>query len=185
METKNTKTTNKTKTATFDDNKKDDRKGSKKGSFFKRKRAEKSRPKLEYDTKILSARRVARVVAGGRRFSLSVAVAIGNRKGSVGVGTGKGPDMAIAMNKARNQAHKNLINVPLTENKGILNEVKGKYCASVVSLKPSKGFVAGGAVRLLSELAGIENINAKILSRSKSHLNNARATLKAFNSFKK
>lgn len=137
------------------------------------------KPKSEFETRVLSARRVSRVVAGGRRFSLSVAVAVGNRKGKVGIGTGKGIDMAAAMEKARNQAQKNMIEVRITDEKSIPSEAIGKYCASKVQIRPSTGFVAGGAVRTMAELAGIENINAKIQSRSKCHLNNARATLKA------
>ncbi|MCY4577092.1 MAG: 30S ribosomal protein S5 [Candidatus Kaiserbacteria bacterium] len=138
------------------------------------------RQKSEFETRVLSARRVSRVVAGGRRFSLSVAVAVGNRKGRVGIGTGKGIDMAAAMEKARNQAQKNMVEVQITNEKSIPSEAVGKYCASVVHIRPSRGFVAGGAVRTIAELAGVERINAKIQSRSKCHLNNARATLKAF-----
>ena len=138
------------------------------------------KPKSEFETRVLSARRVSRVVAGGRRFSLSVAVAVGNRKGKVGVGTGKGIDMAAAMEKARNQAQKNMVEIRVTDEKSIPSESIGKYCASVVHIRPSRGFVAGGAVRTIAELAGVEHINAKIQSRSKCHLNNARATLKAF-----
>lgn len=139
-----------------------------------------NRPKSEFETRVLSARRVSRVVAGGRRFNLSVAVAVGDRKGKVGIGTGKGFDMATAMEKARNQAQKNLIEVKMTDEKSIPSDAIGKYCASVVYIRPNKRFVAGGAARIIAELVGIEHINAKIQSRSKSHLNNARATLKAF-----
>ena len=139
-----------------------------------------SQPKSEFETRVLSARRVSRVVAGGRRFNLSVAVAVGDRNGRVGIGTGKGFDMATAMEKARNQAQKNLIKIKMTDEKSIPSDAIGKYCASVVHIRPSKGFVAGGAARTIAELIGVEHINAKIQSRSKSHLNNARATLKAF-----
>ena len=140
------------------------------------------KPKSEFETRVLSARRVSRVVAGGRRFSLSVAVAVGNRKGKVGIGTGKGIDMAAAMEKARNQAQKNMTEIRITDEKSIPSEAIGKYCASEVHIRPSRGFVAGGAVRTIAELAGVEHVNAKIQSRSKCHLNNARATLKAFSS---
>ena len=140
--------------------------------------------KSEFDSRVLSARRVSRVVAGGRRFSLSVAVAVGNGSGKVGVGVSKGQDMASAMDKARHQAQRNVMQIPLTEDKGIPHEAVGKYCASVVHLRPARGFVAGGAVRTVAELAGIQRLNAKIQSRSKSHLNNARAVLRAFESMK-
>ena len=133
----------------------------------------------DFDKKVLSARRVSRVVAGGRRFSLSVAVAVGDKRGSVGIGTGKGPDMAIAMNKASAQAQKNMRKIPLTKEGSIPCDAQAKYCASVVVIRPADGFVAGGAVRTIAELAGIKKINAKLISRSKNHLNNARATLRA------
>ena len=158
----------------------DGRDRRRRSSAFGRSRKGRERPKPEFDTRVLSARRVSRVVAGGRRFSLSVAVAVGNGSGKVGIGTGKGPDMSIAMEKARNQAQKRLVELPLTKEKGIPSDGVGKYCASVVHLRPSKGFVAGGAVRAIAELAGIQYINAKIQSRSKNHLNNARATMRAF-----
>ena len=159
-----------------------DGRGKKRKSAFGRSGKGRSgdKPKSEFETRVLSARRVSRVVAGGRRFSLSVAVAVGNRKGKIGIGTGKGIDMAAAMEKARNQAQKNMIEVRVTNEKSIPSESIGKYCASVVHIRPSRGFVAGGAVRTIAELAGVEHINAKIQSRSKCHLNNARATLKAF-----
>ena len=154
--------------------------GRRQSTFNRSKRRGRERPKSEFDSRVLSARRVSRVVAGGRRFSLSVAVAVGNGKGKVGIGTGKGPDMAAAMEKARNQAQKRLVEIQTTKEKGIPSESIGKYCASVVQIRPSKGFVAGGAVRTIAELAGIQHINAKIQSRSKSHLNNARAAMRAF-----
>ncbi|MDD9868180.1 MAG: 30S ribosomal protein S5 [Candidatus Campbellbacteria bacterium] len=141
-------------------------------------RANKSEAK-EFDQKILSIRRVSRVVAGGRRFSLSVAVAIGNRRGKVGIGKGKATDTVQAIEKAAAQAKKNLINVPLTETLSIPHQVSAKYCASEVMLRPSKSFIAGGAVRQIADLAGIRNINAKIKTRSKNHINNAKATVKA------
>ena len=142
------------------------------------------RPKSEFEERVLSARRVSRVVAGGRRFNLSVALAVGNKKGKVGIGTGRGFDMAAAMEKAKNKAQKNVMEIRITEDKSIPSEAIGKHCASVVHIRPSKGFVAGGAVRIIAELAGIEHINAKIQSRSKCHLNNAHATIKAFKAMK-
>ena len=151
-----------------------------KSAFGRSRKGRGDQTKSEFETKVLSARRVSRVVAGGRRFNLSVAVAVGNKKGKVGIGTGKGLDMATAMEKARNKAQKNLVEIRITDRKSIPSEAIGKYCASVVHIRPSEGFVAGGAVRIIAELAGVEHINAKIQSRSKSHLNNARATLKAF-----
>ena len=134
----------------------------------------------EFEQQLLSARRVARVVAGGRRFSLSVAVAIGNKSGQVGIGVGKGLDQASAREKAFNNAKKNIKNISITKEGSIKKEVSAKYCASVVQIRPTKsGIVSGGAVRIIIDLAGITKANTKILSRSKNHINNARATLKA------
>lgn len=143
-------------------------------------RARQQRSDIEF--RILSARRVSRVVAGGRRFSLSVAVAVGNGKGEVGIGVSKGADMAIATEKARNKAQKRMVKLPLTPEKGIPCEGVGKYCASVVHVRPAKGFVAGSAVRTIAELAGIQSISAKVQSRSKNRINTALATLKALQS---
>ena len=159
----------------------DNARGKKKRSAFGRSKRGRAgeRPKAEFEERVLSARRVSRVVAGGRRFNLSVALAVGNKKGKVGIGTGRGLDMAAAMEKAKNKAQKNVVEVRITDEKSIPSEAVGKHCASVVHIRPSKGFVAGGAVRIIAELAGIEHINAKIQSRSKCHLNNAYATMKA------
>ncbi len=145
------------------------------------------RPRSEFDQKIISIRRVTRVVAGGRRFSFSVAIIIGNRKGSVGVGVGKASDTALAIEKAVRDAKKHLIVVPLSKEMRIPHEIRAKYCASVVELMPSpgRGLVAGSTLRNVLEFAGIKDVSAKILSRSKNRLNNARATIKALESLKK
>ncbi len=157
------------------------------GSRGKRSRSGgRQRRKSEYDQKILQVRRVVRVVAGGRRFSLSVTVAIGDKQGRVSVGVGKGSDVARALDKAVTQAKKHLTTVLITDNGSIPHDVQAKYCSSHVYLAPSSGgIIAGGAVRTVADLAGIRNINGKILSRSKNHLNNARAAIKALSLLKK
>jgi len=144
-------------------------------------RARPARPRSEFDNKILGIRRVTRVVAGGRRFSFSVTIVIGNGKGKVGVGLGKAADTALAIEKATQNAKRNLITVPLTEDLSIPHDVRAKYDAAEVLLipTPGKGFKAGSAVRTVLEFAGIKHVSAKILSRSKNHLNNARATVTA------
>ena len=135
----------------------------------------------EYDQKILNIRRVARVVAGGRRFTFSVAMVIGNRKGSVGVGVGKAGDTTLAIDKASRVAKKHMIKPNLTKDKSIAHEVLEKYSSATVMLRPAKGkgLVAGSAVRSVLELAGVTDTTAKILSPSKNKLNIAQATIKA------
>ena len=135
----------------------------------------------EYDQKIISIRRVTRVVAGGRRFSFSVAIVIGDRKGKVGVGVGKAGDTALAIEKAVRKAKKNMVKLNLTEEMSISHDVSSKYCASSVIILPARGrgLVAGSSVRNVLELAGIKDVTAKIHSRSKNRLNNAQAAIKA------
>lgn len=142
--------------------------------------------KSEYDQKIIMIRRVARVMAGGRRFNFSVTVVIGNKKGKVGVGLGKAGDTSLAIDKAVRHAKKHLIEVPLTKNGSIPHDVHAKFAASVIALEPAprRGLVAGGSVRTVLELAGITNVTAKIHSRSKNHLNNARAAIEALRTLK-
>lgn len=137
--------------------------------------------KSEYDQRMINIRRVARVVAGGRRFSFSVAIIIGNKKGKVGVGLGKAGDTTLAIDKAVRNAKKNMITVPLTKNNSIPFDTQAKYTASVVSLMPARGrgLVAGSSVRPVLELAGITDIVAKLHSGSKNGLNNARAAIEA------
>lgn len=139
------------------------------------------RERSEFEQATLEVRRVARVMAGGRRFSFSVTVVIGDKKGRVGVGLGKGADTALAIDKAVRDAKKRLITVPLTAGNSIAHDVSIKYASSVVSLVPSpgRGLVAGSAMRIVLEYAGITNVTGKILSRTKNKLTVARATVNA------
>jgi len=139
------------------------------------------RPKPEFDQKILDIRRVTRVVAGGRRMSFAVTMAIGDRKGSVGVGTGKAVDTALAIGKALKSARKNMIKVKTTKEMSIPHETSGKFTSSKISIMPNrgKGLVAGSTARTILNLAGLSNITAKFHSGSKNKLNNARATMVA------
>src|SRR3989344_5695753 len=157
-----------------------------KKNFSKSVRRE-SRTKAEFDQKIISIRRVARVVAGGRRFSFSVSLVAGNRKGGVGVGVGKASDTPLAIEKAFRDAKKNMVFVNLTKDASIPYEVRGKLCASDVWLKPTgrRGVLAGSSVKDVIELAGIKNISAKIFSRSKNRLNNAKAAVQLLSRFSK
>ena len=136
------------------------------------------KPKPEFDQKMVSIRRVTRVVAGGRRMSFAVALAIGDKKGSIGLGTGKGGDTAIAIAKALRQAKKNMFKIKTTKDMSLPCEVSGKYASSKLALRPNKdkGLVAGSTVRDMLLLAGIKNVTGKIHSGSKNKLNNARVT---------
>jgi small subunit ribosomal protein S5 len=140
-----------------------------------------SEERPEFDQRIIDIRRVARVVAGGRRFSFSVAMVIGNRKGSVGVGLGKGGDTQLAIAKALRQAKKELVMVKLNKKGSISSETSAKYNAARVMIKPApgRGLVAGSSVRAVLELCGIKDVSGKILSKSKNSLNNARAAVVA------
>ncbi len=139
------------------------------------------RPKPEFDQKILDIRRVTRVVSGGRRMSFAVALVIGDKKGSVGLGTGKGADTALAINKALKSAKKNMIKVKFTKTNSIPHEVSAKYCSSKITITPNrgKGMVAGSAVRDILVFAGLKNVTGKIHSGSKNKLNNGRAAMMA------
>lgn len=140
-----------------------------------------NRVKPEFDQKILDIRRVTRVVAGGRRFSFSVALVAGDRKGSVGLGLGKAGDTALAINKALRNAKKNMIKLNLTKTMSIPHELRAKFSSSYVVLLPNKGrgLVAGSVVRDIVKLSGIKDITGKILSNSKNKLNNAKAVIQA------
>lgn len=145
-----------------------------------------NREKSEYEQKLLDVARVVRVVAGGRRFKFRVVVAIGNKKGRVGVGVSKGQDVSSAVEKAVANAKRHLIDVPLV-NGTIPHITEAKFCSAKVLIKPGvkgRGIVAGGAIRAVCELAGIENISGKILGKTKNKLNNAKATIKALQGLK-
>jgi small subunit ribosomal protein S5 len=139
-------------------------------------RATFERPKPEFDQKMVSIRRVTRVVAGGRRMTFAVAIAIGDKKGSVGLGTGKGGDTAVAIAKALRQAKKNMFKIKTTKEMSIPHPVAAKFSSSKLEMMPNrgKGLVAGSTVRDMLILAGLKNITAKLHSGSKNKLNNAR-----------
>lgn len=135
----------------------------------------------EFAQKLIGIRRVARVMAGGRRFNFSAALVLGDKKGRVGVGLGKAADTALAIEKATRAAKRSMITLNLTKNRSIPHEIKAKFCASEVSIRPSlgRGLVAGSSVRAVLELAGVSDVTSKILSRSHNPVNNARAAMAA------
>jgi small subunit ribosomal protein S5 len=144
------------------------------------------REKSEWDHTVLDLRRVARVVAGGKRFSFRATVVIGDRKGRVGVGVAKGKDVSQAVEKAISQAKKQVIEVPMV-NGTVPAEASAKHSSAVILLKPAKagkGIIAGGASRAVLALAGIRDVTAKILGRTPNKLTNAMATIEALKKLK-
>ncbi len=149
--------------------------------FDKRKRE-----KPEFEQKLLDLARVTRVVKGGRRFSFRATMVVGDKKRRVGVGVGKGTDVSNAIGKAVNDAKKKMIDIE-TKNGTIPYDVQIKVGSAKVMLKPAKkgrGIVAGGAVRAVVDLAGINDIVSKSLGTS-NKLNVARATIEALKEFRK
>ena len=153
------------------------RSGGKRSSSF-------GRPKPEFDQKILDIRRVTRVVAGGRRFSFSVALVAGDKKGSVGLGLGKAGDTALAINKAVRNAKKNMVRLKLTKTMSIPYELSAKFSSSKVVIMPNRGrgLVAGSVIRDIVKLSGMKDVTGKILGSSKNKLNNAKAVMEALRS---
>lgn len=142
--------------------------------------------KDEFDQRILDIARVTRVMAGGKRMRFRACVAIGDKKGKIGVGVAKGADVTMAVNKAVNKAKKTMIDVPLIKD-SIPHEIFNKFSASKLIFKPAKagrGVIAGGVVRVILELAGIKNITSKILGTS-NKLSNAKCTIEALSKLKK
>jgi small subunit ribosomal protein S5 len=140
---------------------------------------------LDLKERIVNVARVAKVVRGGRRFSFSALVAVGDEKGFVGIGLGKANEVPEAIQKATEQAKKNLIRVPLAGS-SIPHDVVGRFGAARLLLKPASegtGVIAGGATRVLLELAGVRDVLAKSLGTNNPH-NLSRATLDALSQLK-
>ncbi|WP_416389247.1 30S ribosomal protein S5 [Mycoplasmopsis bovirhinis] len=140
------------------------------------------RGESEYSEKLIDVARVTKVVKGGRRFSFSAFVVIGNKKGSVGFGHGKANEVPDAIKKAVKDAKNHLVTVPLNEKTGTIpHEVNAKFLSSRVILKPAskgKGLIASGTVRAVVELAGYSDIVTKTYG-SRSKANVVKATVKA------
>ena len=141
------------------------------------------KPQSEWTENVFQISRVTKVVKGGKKLSFRAIVIVGNKKGQVGVGCAKASEVIIAIQKAIADGRKNVITVPIFKTT-IPHPVQAKSGAGCVMLRPASqgtGIIAGGAVRSVLELAGIENILAKSLG-SKAPLNAANATLKALKS---
>lgn len=154
-------------------------KGGKQGGRGGRPRTPREKP--EFDSKTISIRRVTRVVSGGRRFTLSVALVAGDRNGRIGLGTGKALDTQVAIEKALKSAKRNMIRIKMTKNKSLPHDIEAKYSSARVMIMPNKGrgLIAGSSARTILALAGLSDVTAKFYSGTKNKLNNARATMKA------
>jgi small subunit ribosomal protein S5 len=142
--------------------------------------------KDEFKDKVLETRRVTRVVAGGKRFRFRTTVVVGDMKGRVGVGMAKSIDLQQAIQKSRNNAKKNVVKIAI-HNGTIPHEVIAKFSAAKVMLKPARpghGLMAGGAVRVVLELAGVKDATAKCLGTTTNKLSTAMATIEALKSMR-
>ncbi len=143
--------------------------------------------KDDFKEKVLDLRRVTRVVAGGKRFRFRATVVVGDEKGKVGVGVAKGIDVASAVAKAKLEGKKTMLHLNLKDHRTVAHESEAKYSAARVLIKPSKagaGLKAGGAVRVVLELAGVKDASAKCLGRTPNKLTNALATIEALKKIK-
>lgn len=150
----------------------------------KEKRGQRQKQPKLYEEEVISIGRVTKVTKGGRHFRFSAVVVVGDRKGKVGLGTGKSNEVPDAIKKACQAAQKNIVNVSIVEERTIPHEAIGVCGASKVMLKPANkgtGVKAGGPVRAVLEMAGIKDILSKSLGSS-TKVNMAYATLEALKS---
>ncbi len=135
----------------------------------------------EFDQRVIEVSRVTRVMAGGKSMRFRACVVVGNHKGRIGYGLGKGADFALAVSKAVTRAKKNILDLPITDTT-IPHQTKVKFKAAQLLLKPAPegtGIMAGGAVRQALEVSGIGNIATKVFG-SKNKVNNIQALFTAF-----
>jgi small subunit ribosomal protein S5 len=151
------------------------------GKKFNRRRQPIKLSKLNYNEKIIQVKRVTKVVKGGKKMTFRAVVIIGDSKRKVGVGVGRADDVNLAIDKAILNGKKNLITLPLTANSSVPHVIRARYGACSVMLRPAAagtGVIAGGAMRTVLELGGVQNILGKQLG-SDNILNNAKATILA------
>lgn len=151
----------------------------------RRQKRNQSKP-LRWEQRLVQVQRVSKVVKGGKKLSFRATVIIGNKNSQVGVGVGKADEVSTAIKKAINDAKKNIISIPLTKNNTVPHHVTGIDGASKVFIRPAgpgTGVIAGSSIRIVLELAGIQNILAKQLGGN-NLLNNARATILALKALK-
>ena len=156
----------------------DGKKRGKRGAPAQKKKS--AAPTSELEERVVAVNRVAKVVKGGRRFSFSALMIVGDKKGKVGFGLGKAKEVPEAIRKATQEAYKNMINVPL-DNGTIPHEILGEFDAGKILFKPAAegtGVKAAGACRSILELAGVRNVLTKSLRGNNPH-NVVKATFKA------
>lgn len=143
-------------------------------------------PQPEFFEKVIQVNRVSKKTKGGDKRSLSVLAVVGDKKGRVGVGLGKASDVQSAVRKATTYAKRHLINVPLVDGRTIPHSINLKLGAAIVLLKPAPagtGIIAGGAVRVVAEAAGISDVVSKIIGTS-NRASNVYAALEALGRLK-
>ena len=148
---------------------------------FKKKKFNKERVESEFDKRTISVRRVTKVVKGGKKMHFSVTMIVGDKKGRIGIGSGKAADVTMANDKAFQNAKKHLVTIAM-DGSTIPHEVWGKFGKSSVLLMPAPegtGVDAGGPVRAMADLAGIKNIVSKSYG-SRNKINVIHATLNGF-----
>ena len=141
----------------------------------------------EFEEKIVQVNRVSKKTKGGNKIGFSVIVVVGDKKGRVGVGLGKAGDVSTAIRKGASYAKKHLINIPIV-NGTIASDIFLKSGAAKILLKPApegSGIIAGGATRVVLELAGIPNVSSKLLGKTKNKIAVVQATFEALKSFKR
>jgi len=155
--------------------------------FARKKNFSRRRPEQdEFEQRIVDIARVTRVMKGGKRMRFRACVAVGNKKGKIAIGVAKGADVTIAVTKAVSKAKKDITDVPIV-NDTIPHEIYMKTGAAKILFKPARkgrGVIAGGAVRIILELAGIKNITSKILGTN-NKLNNSKCVIEALRNLKR
>ena len=134
--------------------------------------AEKNKIESEFKEKLVAINRITKVVKGGRRFGFAALVVVGNQTGSIGIGQGKSKQVPDAIKKATDVAKKNQIQIPLKEGRTLHHDIRGKNGSGKIFMRSAPagtGIIAGGAVRAVCEVLGIQDVVAKSLGSSNPH----------------